>query len=139
MSIKRNSYFAKPDVQKERMEICRACEHYFKPTGTCKICGCFMRIKSKLGGQSCAATPKKWHHTGDYYAPKDIPQDLIQEVMDIYPLFENGKAPNYQVKEDMILLFNVIHGTAHSLKTNCSSCLYSIYKSFTLIYEENKK
>tara|TARA_R110000744_G_scaffold86348_1_gene168715 strand:- start:10201 stop:10620 length:420 start_codon:yes stop_codon:yes gene_type:complete len=139
MSVKRNKFFAKPDVAKERIEICRSCEHYFKPTGTCGICGCFMRIKSKIGAMSCADVPKKWLSTGDYYAPTDIPEDLIKEVMEIFPKFENRKAPDYQTKENMIELFNVIHGTAHSLKTNCSSCLSQIWNSFNTIYNANKK
>jgi hypothetical protein len=137
MSVKRNKFFAPISVQKERMAICESCEHYFPLTGTCKICMCFMKIKSKIGGMSCPK--KKWSHSGEYFAPKDIPKDLIQEVMEIYPLFKDGRAPDYVIKEKAIELFNVIHGTSHSIKTNCGSCLQQIWNSFNTIYNDNKK
>ena len=137
MSVKRNKFFAPIDVQKDRMKICKSCEHYVELTGTCKICWCFMKIKSKIGGMSCPK--KKWLHTGDYYAPPEIPEDLIQEVLDIYPLFVNKRAPDHIVKGKMIELFNVIHGTTHSIKTNCGSCLQQIWTSFDSIYQEHKK
>ena len=43
----------------ERLKICRGsstnelCEEYFKPTGSCKKCGCFVRLKTKIASQSC--------------------------------------------------------------------------------------
>lgn len=40
-------------VQEERLEVCRGCEFLFAPTMTCKKCGCFMLIKSRLTGSTC--------------------------------------------------------------------------------------
>ena len=137
MSIKRNKWFAPPEIQKERIAICKSCDHYFAFTGTCKKCGCFMKIKSKIAGLSCPE--KKWLHSGDYFAPKDIPQDLIEEVIEMYPLFENKRAPDTIIKGKMIELFNVIHGTSHAVTTNCGSCLQQIWNSFNEIYQEHKK
>jgi len=43
----------------ERLKICRGssmnepCEEYFKPTGSCKKCGCFVRLKTKIASQKC--------------------------------------------------------------------------------------
>ena len=36
-----------------RWDMCQACEHFFKPTGTCKECGCFMKLKTKLKAATC--------------------------------------------------------------------------------------
>ena len=39
--------------QQERMNICLDCEHLFKPTSSCRKCGCFMRAKTWLADQEC--------------------------------------------------------------------------------------
>lgn len=36
-----------------RYDICKGCEHMFKPTSTCKKCGCFMAVKSYLPSAEC--------------------------------------------------------------------------------------
>lgn len=48
-----------PDhISEERWNICSSCEHLYKPTHTCKVCGCFMLVKTKMAFQKC---PKgKW-------------------------------------------------------------------------------
>lgn len=33
------------ETAEERMSICNDCDSLFKPTKTCKECGCFMSIK----------------------------------------------------------------------------------------------
>jgi hypothetical protein len=38
---------------KQRIKICGACDRLFRPTWTCKECGCFMGFKARLAGQSC--------------------------------------------------------------------------------------
>ena len=38
---------------KERITMCEACEKFFRPTRQCKICFCFMDIKTKLGSMKC--------------------------------------------------------------------------------------
>lgn len=45
-------------VQDERLNLCLSCEHLFKPTNTCKKCGCFMTAKTWLKNASCPL--KKW-------------------------------------------------------------------------------
>lgn len=42
-----------PELQQERMSICQECPHLYKPTTTCKKCGCFMSIKTWLPRQEC--------------------------------------------------------------------------------------
>lgn len=36
-----------------RLKVCSDCPRLFKPTYTCKECGCFMKIKTKILGASC--------------------------------------------------------------------------------------
>lgn len=40
-------------VKEERMDICRACDHYFAPTNQCKKCGCFLKAKTAVNAFSC--------------------------------------------------------------------------------------
>lgn len=50
--------FVDDEVQQKRYEICKSCEHFFPPTGNCKKCGCFMKLKTKLENVTCPV--KKW-------------------------------------------------------------------------------
>jgi len=36
-----------------RMDICRSCEFFRSKTETCKKCGCFMKLKTKLERAHC--------------------------------------------------------------------------------------
>jgi len=44
---------ASQEITDLRLEICRPCENLFKPTFSCKKCGCFMKIKTKLEEATC--------------------------------------------------------------------------------------
>lgn len=44
----------------ERLAICRQCPFLFKPTMTCKKCGCFMRIKTLLPEGAVSCPEGKW-------------------------------------------------------------------------------
>jgi hypothetical protein len=37
----------------ERAKICGSCDRLFKPTWSCKECGCFMKIKVRFSNSSC--------------------------------------------------------------------------------------
>jgi len=41
------------EIRNERLDICKACPRLFKPTKTCKECGCFMSMKTWLKDASC--------------------------------------------------------------------------------------
>lgn len=47
------SHFAEHGVSTERMNICKQCEHLIRVTTTCKKCGCFMAVKSRLKEAKC--------------------------------------------------------------------------------------
>jgi hypothetical protein len=51
-----------PEVQAYRYGICSSCEKLYKPTDTCKACGCFMKVKTWMPKQSCPI--KKWPAVG---------------------------------------------------------------------------
>lgn len=42
-----------PDVQKQRFDLCLSCDKLYTPTKTCKVCGCFMQIKTWMPHQKC--------------------------------------------------------------------------------------
>lgn len=46
------------EVQEYRYGICQGCEKLYKPTDTCKMCGCFMKVKTWMPNQECPL--KKW-------------------------------------------------------------------------------
>lgn len=41
------------DIQQYRYSICQECPKLYKPTDTCKACGCFMKVKTLLPKVSC--------------------------------------------------------------------------------------
>ena len=40
-------------TRNERLDTCKGCERLFKPTASCKECGCFMALKTWLKDASC--------------------------------------------------------------------------------------
>lgn len=46
------------EMGNERFSICKECPEFFKPTGQCKKCGCFMRLKVVIPNQNCPLS--KW-------------------------------------------------------------------------------
>ena len=46
-----------------REKICAGCDRLFKPTWTCKECGCFMKIKVRIAAQHCPLD--KWLAVSD--------------------------------------------------------------------------
>ena len=41
------------EIQHYRYSVCKSCDKLYKPTDTCKVCGCFMRVKTWMPNQSC--------------------------------------------------------------------------------------
>jgi len=46
------------EVQEYRYNTCSGCEKLYKPTDTCRVCGCFMKVKTWMPEQECPI--KKW-------------------------------------------------------------------------------
>ena len=47
-------------TSEEKLELCRKCEHFKSATQQCKLCGCFMPLKTLIPGMHCPADPPKW-------------------------------------------------------------------------------
>lgn len=41
------------EIRNKRFDICKECDSLFKPTRTCKECGCFMALKTWLKFAEC--------------------------------------------------------------------------------------
>lgn len=119
-------YFVSDNIRNERLNICRDCEHYFKLTGSCKKCGCFMRIKTTLSFTECPIG--LWVATKEIETPKELPKHLQEEVEEIWEQIKDGKAKDFETKSKLIELYNTIYGTTYKATTNCSSCLASVFK-----------
>jgi len=44
---------APESVAKARWDLCSSCDKLYKPTNTCKLCGCFMVVKTNLRNVKC--------------------------------------------------------------------------------------
>jgi hypothetical protein len=77
-----NRFFVENEVYEDRIEICKGCAYYYKPTGSCKICMCFMKIKARIANQHCPQ--KYWHKTSEVMkAPDDLPQEIIDAILNM--------------------------------------------------------
>ena len=131
-----NRFFVSNNIYKDRIAICKSCEHYQSLLGNCAICKCFMKVKARLGPSECADNPRKWEKTKEVKTPKDLPDEMVKEAKRIWQLIQKGRAPNTSVKSDMIELYNTIHNTNYSTTTNCSSCLSVCFDSIKKINRE---
>lgn len=57
-AVKMLKYRVSDEVQQYRYDICQGCEKLYKKTDTCKVCGCFMKVKTWMPFQECPL--KKW-------------------------------------------------------------------------------
>ena len=105
-----SNFFVDTEMYNYRLDICRACNFYFKPTGSCKRCGCFMKIKASIAMMKCPVD--KW----------------LQEIA---PKIKGGKAKDNETKQKLVTLHNTIYGTRYKVTTSCSTCLNDCYKGIT--------
>ena len=130
-----NRFLVNKEVYKERLDTCRSCEHYFKPTGNCKVCGCFMRIKASIGIMECPEL--KWNKTGEVKRLDKIPKHLIKEAKEIWKDIERGIAKDMEAKHKAIELYNTIYRGSFKKNSNCGSCLNTVYEGIKRIINEN--
>jgi hypothetical protein len=45
-------------TRENRLNLCKKCPNLFALTGNCKLCGCFVSLKTKLKNQKCPI--EKW-------------------------------------------------------------------------------
>ena len=131
-----NRFFTSDEVYKDRLEICKACNYYFKPTGQCKKCLCFMKIKARLAPMACPV--KYWNKTTTIETPEDLPEEIINEILDIWKDLKTGRAKDHDTKAKMIDLYNTIFMTSYSTNTNCGSCLSTCFDGIKKLYNTYK-
>jgi len=129
-----NKFFVPDNIYEDRIAICKGCVFYFKPTGTCKDCGCFMKIKARLAPMACSQ--KKWDKTTEKETPDDLPKEIIDEILDIFKDLKGGRFKNHTVKRRAIELYNTIYNTKYSTGTNCGSCLSGIFSEIRKLHKK---
>ena len=132
-----SNFFVKNEVYEERIALCRECVYYFKPTGTCKVCLCFMKVKARIGVMECPQ--KYWSKTTEVERPDDIPEELIEECLLIWEDIKTGVAKNVTVKKKMVELYNTIYGTNYKPTSNCGTCLNNCYQGIRQIKEKYER
>jgi hypothetical protein len=132
-----SNFFVKNEVYEERIALCRECVYYFKPTGTCKVCLCFMKVKARIGVMECPQ--KYWSKTTEVERPDDIPEELIEECLLIWEDIKTGVAKNVTVKKKMVELYNTIYGTRYKPTSNCGTCLNNCFQGIKKIKEKYER
>ena len=129
-----NKFFVPNEVYEDRMAICKECVYYSKILGNCTVCKCFMKIKARIGGQECPQ--KYWAKTSEVEAPDDLPQEMIDEILDVWKDLKTGRAKDQHAKKKMITLYNAIHNTNFSTGTNCGSCISACFDGIKRLYNK---
>jgi hypothetical protein len=132
-------FFVPDNIYKERISICKSCKHYLSILGNCGICKCFMSVKARLAPMECADNPKKWEKTKTIETPKQLPQDIMNEIIQLWPDIKTGKAKDNKAKNKLVEIYNVIHNTNYNINTNCRSCLHACFTAIQHIYNKYNK
>ena len=131
-----NKFFVPNEVYEDRITICKSCIYYFKPTGTCTDCGCFMKIKARLATMGCSQ--KKWEKTKEVKTPESLPQEIVDEILDMWEDLKTGRAKDQAAKKRMIETYNTIYNTNYGVRTNCGSCISTCFDGIKKLYNEYK-
>ena len=96
-----------------------------------------MNIKARIGRLEC---PKKyWGAVNKFKVEKEIPQEIINQVINLWDHLKTGVAKTQEDKRKMIELWNVISGSNYKPSTNCGSCIAAAFDGVRLIYKKYKK
>ena len=132
-----SKFLAPENVYKDRIKICQSCEFYFKLTGNCRVCGCFMSLKARIGALEC---PKKyWGKTTEVTIKEELPEEVINEVLQLWEHLKTGVAKTQEDKQKMIELWNVISGSNYNPRSNCGSCVSACFDGIKKVYYKYKK
>ena len=131
-----NKFFVPNEVYEDRIAICKDCDKYISLLGNCSICKCFMKLKARLAPSECAGNPKKWEKTTEIETPDDLPQEMIDEILDMWKDLKTGRAKDVAAKKRMIETYNVIYNTNYSVGTNCGSCLSTCFDGIKKLYKK---
>ncbi len=129
-----NKFFVPDAIYEDRIAICKGCVYYKKLLGNCSVCKCFMKIKARIAPMSCPQ--KYWDKTTEVTAPDDLPQELIDEILDMWKDLKTGRAKNVAAKKLMIETYNTIYNTNYSPGTNCGSCISTCFDGIKKLYKK---
>jgi NAD-dependent dihydropyrimidine dehydrogenase PreA subunit len=93
-----------------------------------------MKIKARIGSQSCPQ--KYWDKTSEVEVRQDIPEEIIAEIIALWPDLKTGRAKDQRAKKSMIEIYNTLHNTNYSTATNCGSCIAACFDGIKKIYKE---
>ena len=129
-----NKFFVTDEVYEDRIAICKECVYYSSLLGNCTVCKCFMKIKARLAPLACPQ--KYWDKTTEVTAPDDLPQHLIDEILDLWKDLKTGRAKDIAAKKKMITLYNTIYMTNYGTGTNCGSCISTCFDGIKKLYNK---
>ena len=129
-----NKFFVPNKVYEDRIAICKKCIYYSKLLGQCKRCLCFMKIKARIAPMECPQ--KYWSKTTEMETPDDLPQEMIDEILDLWKDLKTGRAKDQQAKKKMIELYNTIYNTSYGTGTNCGSCISTCFDGIKKLYNK---
>ena len=129
-----NKFFVPNEIYEDRMAICKKCVYYSSLLGNCTVCKCFMKIKARIAPMECPQ--KYWSKTKEVTAPDDLPQHLIDEILDLWKDLKTGRAKNQAAKKKMITLHNTIYMTNYGTGTNCGSCISACFDGIKKLYNK---
>jgi hypothetical protein len=92
-----------------------------------------MRIKAGISIMSCPVG--KWEATNELGEP-ELPAELLQEVLELYPQIEHGQLKDHEQKQRFIELYNTIYDTKYKVTTNCPSCMKTMFNGIQAIYKK---
>ena len=132
-----NKFFVTDEVYEDRIAICKGCVYYKKLLGNCSVCKCFMKIKARIAPMECPQ--KYWQKTTEVIkAPDDLPQHLIDEILDMWKDLKTGRAKDIASKRRMIETYNTIYNTSYTTGTNCGSCISTCFDGIKKLYNKYK-
>jgi len=129
-----NKFFVPNEIYEDRIAICKNCVYYSKTLGQCKRCLCFMKIKARIAPMECPQG--YWQKTREMETPDDLPQEIIDEILDLWKDLKTGKAKDVTAKKRMIETYNTIYNTNYGTGTNCGSCLSTCFDGIKKLYNK---
>jgi len=131
-------FYASKEIRKERLDICKGCEHYHSFLGNCKLCGCFMKVKTAIATMQCADTNnRKWDRIVEVNENTlQVPPEFREEIIELYKALQSGNLNENDNKQRVITLHNTIYGTNYATNTTCSSCHKNVREGINKLYNE---
>ena len=97
-----------------------------------------MKIKARIAPMECPQ--KYWSKTSVVIkAPDSLPQEIIDEILDMWKDLKTGRAKNTAAKKRMIETYNTIYNTNYGTGTNCGSCISTCFDGIKKLYYEHSK